>query len=30
VRVMADAFVPIDRTAGVPRATIVTRVQFIF
>jgi len=30
VRVMADAFVPINRSAGVSRATMVTRVQFIF
>jgi predicted porin len=30
VRVMADASVPFNRPAGAPRATIVTRVQFIF
>jgi Phosphate-selective porin O and P len=29
-RIMADAFVPVKRLAGAARATIVTRVQFMF
>ena len=29
-RIMADAFVPVDRPTGTPRMTLVTRVQFMF